>query len=90
MAAHDKAGGMSAVRGLPVPESERYVTRAGTRKPPIKPGDHVRVNDGLPFLAEVAEVDGRFLVVRPIIEGRRHLAPRHVKRSWVDAHWSRV
>lgn len=53
----------------------------------ISVGDHVRVNDGRPYLALVLARDGTRLIVRPLIEGRRRLPPKRAKVSWVDAHW---
>lgn len=54
---------------------------------PIKVGDLVCVNDGLSYLAKVLEIDGNYLIVKPLMEGRKALAPRHVKKRWIDHHW---
>lgn len=60
------------------------------RMQPIKDGDIVRVNDGLPYLAVVDGRDMGKLVVKPLMEGRRRQAPRHVPARWVDSHWRLV
>lgn len=60
------------------------------RRQRIAPGDIVRVHDGIPYLAQVREIERAQLIVLPMIDGRRRLAPRHVKRAWVDRHWRLV
>lgn len=56
----------------------------------ITPGDLVQVNDGIPYVAEVLEVERSRLRVRPMMEGRRHQAPRPVRASWVVGWWKRM
>jgi hypothetical protein len=50
----------------------------------IRPGDIVRVDDGLPYHALVVGKERGRLRVRPL---GRALAPRTVKAAWVVEHW---
>ena len=56
----------------------------------IKPGDIVRVNDGLPYLAEVIGQDGVRVRVMPITgpRGVRTITSRMAVEHWRKA-WSR-
>lgn len=56
----------------------------------ISPGDIVQVNDGLPYVAEVVDVERARLRVRPMIPGRRELAPRTAKAAWITGWWKRM
>jgi hypothetical protein len=47
----------------------------------IRPGDIVRVDDGMPYYALVEHREGRALVVRPMNGPPAN--PRHVKPAWV-------
>jgi hypothetical protein len=50
----------------------------------IRPGDIVRVDDGMPFYALVDRREGRAFVVLPINGPPGN--PRHVKARWVVGH----
>jgi hypothetical protein len=54
----------------------------------IRPGDIVRVDDGMPYYALVDCRAGRALVVRPINGPPAN--PRHVKAGRVVGHWRRA
>lgn len=53
-------------------------------------GDIVRVDDGLPYLAEVLSIEHGRLQVQPIVLGRPTLAPRTVRAAWVAGWWKRM
>jgi hypothetical protein len=54
----------------------------------IRPGDIVRVDDGMPYLALVERREGRAFIVRPINGPPAN--PRHVKARWVVGHWRKA
>lgn len=53
----------------------------------IKPGDHVKVDDGLPYFAEVIELDAGQLRVSPITGPR---GVRSVRARQVIEHWRKA
>jgi len=54
----------------------------------VRPGDIVRVDDGMPFYALVDRREGRTFVVLPINGPPAN--PRHVKVRWVVGHWRKA
>jgi hypothetical protein len=75
---------------MPVPARVRRA-RTGTYDPmrlaSIKPGDIVRVHDGLPYLAEIIGHDGARLRVAPITgpKGVRTITSRDMIEHWRKA-----
>jgi hypothetical protein len=69
--------------------------RTGTDNPmrlaSIKPGDIVRIDDGLPYLAEVIGHDGARMRVTPITgpKGVRTITSRDVVEHWRKARSGR-
>lgn len=53
-------------------------------------GDIVRVDDDLPYLAEVVLIEHARLHVQPIVLGRPTLAPRTVRAAWIAGWWKRM
>lgn len=53
-------------------------------------GDIVRVDDGLPYLAEVVSIEHARVHVQPIVPGRPSLAPRTVRPAWLAGWWKRM
>ena len=56
----------------------------------LTPGDIVRVDDGIPYLAEVVSIEHARVHVKPIILGRPSLAPRTVRPAWLAGWWKRM